>query len=124
MDPTLISPYNHRSVHDAAADRLHMWYNNHMNQEAIEKSAEPGVVKVGPGGYVHGWIKVGPRRTKEMEAKAKKAKWAFYPAFLFYGSAKTGLAKRNNFMVDALQNKRDAVRSVIRSALKESLVPR
>lgn len=80
-----------------------------------------GVVTKGSKG---GWIKVGPRRTKEMEAKAKKAKWAFYPAFLFYGSPKTGLAKRNNFMVDALQNKRDAVRSVIRSALKDSLVPR
>jgi hypothetical protein len=80
-----------------------------------------GVVTKGSKG---GWIKVGPRRTKEMEAKASKSKWAFYPAFLFYGSAKRHLAKRANFMTDALQNKREAVRSVIRAALKESLVPR
>ena len=80
-----------------------------------------GVVTKGSKG---GWTKVGPRRTKELERKASKTNWAFYPAFLFYGSAKTGLAKRNNFMIDALQNKRDAVKSVIQAALKESLVPR
>lgn len=80
-----------------------------------------GLVTKGSKG---GWIKVGPKRTDEMVAKAKKTKWAFYPAFLFYGSSKTGLAKRSNFMIDALQNKREAVRSVIRAALKDSLVPR
>jgi hypothetical protein len=71
-----------------------------------------------------GWIKVGPKRTKEMEAKAAKPEWAFYPAFLFYGSPATGLAKRANFMEAALQNKREAVRSKVRAALKDSLVPR
>lgn len=72
-----------------------------------------GVVGKGSKG---GWIKVGVRKSKEMKD--------FYPAFLFYGSAKTGLAKRGNFMETALQNKRDSVRSAIRSALKDSLVPR
>lgn len=71
-----------------------------------------------------GWVKVGPTRTKEMLAQAAKSKNAFYPAFLFYGSAKTGLEKRNNFMVDALQNKGDSVRTVIQAHLRDSLVPR
>jgi hypothetical protein len=32
------------------------WYNRTMNEEA----GTPEVVKVGPHGYIHGWIKVGP----------------------------------------------------------------
>ena len=72
-----------------------------------------GIVGKGSKG---GWIKVGVRKSKEMKD--------FYPAFLFYGSASTGLAKRGNFMETALTNKRDAVRGQIRSALKNSLVPR
>ncbi len=36
----LTSPYNHRSIHDAAAARLHEWYNNHINQEAVAKAAQ------------------------------------------------------------------------------------
>ena len=71
-----------------------------------------------------GWIKVGPTRTKQMLAKTTNSKHAYYPAFLFYGSPKTGLAKRNNFMVDALQNKLSPVRSVIQTALRDALVPR
>ena len=63
-----------------------------------------------------GWIKVGVRKTPEMKD--------FYPAFLFYGSAKTGLAKRGNFMTTALATKRDSIRSNIQSALRDSLVPR
>ena len=37
------------------------WYTSFMDQEPrITKSiAEPDTVKVGPKGYVHGWIKVG-----------------------------------------------------------------
>lgn len=62
-----------------------------------------------------GWVKVGPRSIKGS---------VFYPAFLFYGSAKTGLAKRANYMEIALQNKRDVVRGEIRAALKDALVPR
>ena len=72
-----------------------------------------GVVGKGSKG---GWIKVGVRKTDQMKD--------FYPAFLFYGSPSTGLAKRANFMETALQNKRDTVRSAIRAALKDSLVPR
>lgn len=72
-----------------------------------------GIVGKGSKG---GWIKVGVRKSKQMKE--------FYPAFLFYGSPKTGLAKRANFMETALQNKRDTVRNAIRAALKDSLVPR
>ena len=72
-----------------------------------------GIVSKGTKG---GWVKVGVRKTKEMTD--------FYPAFLFYGSVKTGLAKRGNFMISALENKRDGVRTEIRAALKDALVPR
>lgn len=72
-----------------------------------------GIVSKGSKG---GWIKVGVRKTKEMTD--------FYPAFLFYGSRKTGLEKRANFMTAALANKREGVRKEIRAALKDSLVPR
>ena len=71
-----------------------------------------GVVSVGSNG---GWVKVGPKTIKGS---------VFYPAFLFYGSPKTGLEKRGNFMTAALDEKREAVRSMIRDALKNSLVPR
>lgn len=72
-----------------------------------------GIVAKGTKG---GWVKVGVRKTAEMQD--------FYPAFLFYGSAKTGLAKRGNFVVAALDNKRDTVRDQIRGDLKNALVPR
>lgn len=72
-----------------------------------------GIVSRGSKG---GWVKIGVRKTKAMRD--------FYPAFLFYGSPKTGLAKRGNFMVAALTAKRESVRSDIRAALKDSLVPR
>lgn len=82
-----------------------------MRSGALKRAI--GVVGRGSKG---GWIKVGVRKTTQMKD--------FYPAFLFYGSPKTGLAKRGNFMSTALQNKRDSVRSAIRSALRDSLVPR
>lgn len=72
-----------------------------------------GIVSKGSKG---GWIKIGVRKSKEMTD--------FYPAFLFYGSTKTGLAKRGNFMTAALEAKRETVRGNIREALKHSLVPR
>lgn len=62
-----------------------------------------------------GWIKVGVRTIKGSD---------FYPAFLFYGSPKTGLQPRANFIVEALENRRESVRSEIRAALRNSLVPR
>lgn len=71
-----------------------------------------GVVSKGSKG---GWIKVGVRGIKGS---------VFYPAFLFYGSQKTGLEKRANFMATALDAKRDDVRDMIRAALADSLVPR
>lgn len=71
-----------------------------------------GIVSKGSKG---GWVKVGVRSIPNS---------VFYPAFLFYGSPKTGLEKRGNFMETALQNKRDVVRGRIQAALKDSLVPR
>lgn len=71
-----------------------------------------GIVSRGSKG---GWVKVGPTTIKGS---------VFYPAFLFYGSQKTGLAKRANFMEEALQRRREPLRNMIRAALKDSLVPR
>lgn len=71
-----------------------------------------GIVSKGSKG---GWVKVGVRSIPNS---------VFYPAFLFYGSPKTGLEKRANFMTAALDEKRESVRSMIRDALKNSLVPR
>lgn len=71
-----------------------------------------GIVSTGSKG---GWIKVG---VKSIPGSI------FYPAFLFYGSPSTGLAKRGNFIVAALAAKREAVRGPIRAALAASLVPR
>lgn len=71
-----------------------------------------GIVSRGSKG---GWVKVGVRSIPNS---------VFYPAILFYGSPKTGLQKRANFMTAALQEKRDSVRGMIREALKNSLVPR
>lgn len=76
-----------------------------------------GVISRGSKG---GWVKIGPRSF----SKAGLTPGLFYPAVLFYGSAKRNIAKRNNFMIEALQNKREFVRSNIRAALKASLVPR
>jgi hypothetical protein len=47
-------PWDHRTAHDAAAARLYEWYNNFM-----QKSQQAEITKVGPHGYIHGWIKVG-----------------------------------------------------------------
>ncbi len=71
-----------------------------------------GVVSKGSGG---GWVKIGPRTIKGS---------IFYPAFLFYGSPKTGLVKRANYMTQALQTRAPAIRSAVREVLRNSLVPR
>lgn len=71
-----------------------------------------GVVSRGSKG---GWVKVGPRAIRGS---------VFYPAFLFYGSPKTGLEKRANYMAQALTNQREPIRTQVRSALAQSLVPR
>jgi hypothetical protein len=71
-----------------------------------------GQISIGSKG---GWVKYGPRTISGS---------VFYPAFLFYGSPKTGLAKRANYMEVALLNKREAVRAAIREALQNAVVPR
>lgn len=72
-----------------------------------------GIVRRGSKG---GWVKIGVRKIDGMDD--------FYPAFLFYGSPKIGLAKRENYITAALATKRETVRSNIRAALKNCLVPR
>lgn len=73
-------------------------------------------IKVYKRGSRGGWVKVGPTKTPEMSA--------FYPAFLFYGSSKTGLAPRVNYMMLALDQRRDSARAKIRAALPDALKPR
>lgn len=68
-----------------------------------------GIVGKGSKG---GWVKVGVRSIPNS---------VFYPAFLFYGSTKTNLQKRANFMVEALDNRREEVRSMIRASFQQSL---
>jgi len=72
-----------------------------------------GVVSRGSKG---GWVKVGVRKIAGMDM--------FYPAPLFYGSRKNNLAARKNYMVDALEEKREPIRGYIRSELANALVPR
>lgn len=73
-------------------------------------------IKIYKRGSRGGYVKVGPTKTSEMNV--------FYPAFLFYGSAKTGLAKRANYMTAALEMKRESVRANIRAAMPAALIPR
>lgn len=68
-------------------------------------------VKVSSGGF---WAKVAPYKTSEMKV--------FYPAFLFHGTAH--LAKRDNYMANALGTRREAAQAAISSALKAALKPR
>lgn len=60
---------------------------------------------------------VRPEKTSEMGKD-------FYPAFLHYGSKKRNLAARKNFMTDALDNRQQNARSVLRGALQDALIPR
>lgn len=71
-----------------------------------------GVVGKGSKG---GWVKVGVRSIPNS---------VFYPAFLFYGSPKTNLAKRGNFMTEALDKRRDEVRGTIRTAFQQAIEAR
>jgi HK97 gp10 family phage protein len=48
----------------------------------------------------------------------------YYPAYLHYGSAKINLAPRKNFMADALENRQQRTRNVLRNALQDALIPR
>lgn len=71
-----------------------------------------GVVSRGSKG---GWVKVGPKSIRGR---------FFYPAILFYGSRKTGLEPRANYMEEALENKAPSVRAEAREALRGALVVR
>lgn len=67
-----------------------------------------------------GYVVIGPRTF----AKAGLPDDFFYPAVLYYGSGKRNIAKRENFMVTALQNRREQVKATIQDALRSTLVPR
>lgn len=69
-------------------------------------------VKVGSGGF---WAKVAPYKTSEMKV--------FYPAFLYYGTSR-GLAKRDNYMSNALGQRRGAAQVALYDALRNNLKPR
>ncbi|WP_424195533.1 hypothetical protein ACMYR3_06175 [Ampullimonas aquatilis] len=73
-----------------------------------------GEIKV--RGNKGGYIKIGPRTFKDDHI--------FYPAVLYYGSRKQNIKKRANYMVQALDVERDAIRSRMRESLKNNLVPR
>lgn len=72
-----------------------------------------GIVSRGTKG---GWVRVGPRTFKDGHM--------FYPAVLYYGSAKRHIAKRANYMTAALQSEAPAIRTLVRAALRDCLVPR
>ena len=78
-------------------------------------------------------VRIQPDKTGEMKD--------FYPAYLHYGIRRTrslALAKRHvkqpegpyrlapraNFMADALENRREQTRTVLRAALQDALIPR
>lgn len=81
----------------------------------MQSGALRRAISVVSRGSKGGWVKVSLRSI----AGSK-----FYPAFLYYGSPKTGLAKRGNFMEKALADSSASVRAQVRAALKDSLVPR
>lgn len=72
-----------------------------------------GVVSRGSKG---GWVRIGPKTFKDGQF--------FYPAVLYYGSAKRHIAKRANYMSAALQTEAPAIRAQVRAALRDCLVPR
>ena len=71
-----------------------------------------GVIGKGSRG---GWIKIGVRAIPGS---------FYYPAVLFYGSPKRHIVARGNFMTAALANRSAEIRDQVRSALRQSLVPR
>ena len=71
-----------------------------------------GIVSRGSKG---GWIKVGVKTIKGS---------LFYPAVLYYGSAKRNIAPRGNYITAALAEVAPSVRQNVRAALADCLVPR
>lgn len=69
--------------------------------------------KVSRSGFM---VVIRPNKTSEMEF--------FYPAVLNSGSEKQNIKARKNFMTDALDNRQQNARSVLRGALQDALIPR
>jgi hypothetical protein len=67
-------------------------------------------VKIGSGG---GYAKIRPVKTSEMGPE-------FYPAFLIHGTSR-GLRPRKDFMIEALNNKRDTIKAAMIASLQNSL---
>ena len=68
--------------------------------------------KVSKSGFM---VRIAPFKTSAMEA--------FYPAFLFYG-VNGRIQPRRNYMADALDERRESVRTGLRSVLESALIPR
>jgi hypothetical protein len=65
------------------------------------------------------WVKVEPTT-----AGMKKSGRLYYPAILYFGSAKRGIAPRGNYMVAALDARRDATRAALAAGLQDALIPK
>ena len=69
--------------------------------------------KVSKPGFL---VRIAPQKIEGM--------YAFYPAFLFYGSRKRALSPRKNYMEDELTARRAETQRVLQATLKTALVPR
>lgn len=70
--------------------------------------------KVSKPGFL---VRIAPYKTDAMGED-------FYPAYLHYGSKKNNLKPRSNYMVDALETRRNQTRAILASALQNALAPR
>lgn len=62
-------------------------------------------------------VRIAPYKTDAMGSD-------FYPAYLHYGSKKTKLKPRENYMVEALRIRRSQTQRVLSAALEKALIPR
>jgi hypothetical protein len=76
---------------------------------ALMRAIKPRVSK---SGFM---VKVMPDKTADMRA--------YYPAFLYYG-VPGRLAKRNNYMAEALDNRRSSVQALLAAAMDGALQPK
>lgn len=65
------------------------------------------------------WVKVEPTT-----AGIKKTGRMYYPAVLFHGSKRRGIAPRGNYMTAALDAQRAAIRADLAASLQAALIPK
>jgi hypothetical protein len=83
---------------------------------AMQRSIKAKTYKTGMA------ARIAPQKTAEMGPE-------YYPAFLMYGVRNAGspgwrIEPRNNFMITALEGRREMVRDTLTAALKTALKPR